>query len=268
LFLAKIFWRREWTHWIDMRTLAVNVLGFSETIAMRNLKQKVKRAVLRLGGRGIVHVPAAIDTRELFVDRDDGGSALRLRRGSAFRKVSPRLDNESLRSLPIFEPLCEIGLDESTIGWVAKNYRHSLIQQWADITLAAKERHGLRFFKKSPQAYFVANLREAAESGRTPPDWWWAFKREEEQHIAAPMARRLIEQVERLALCRERSERSSESAFLDYLRGPGRSEFDKVLRQTFADLRQDGLPAQHAHQRATEICVAHLRRKFSKEPAA
>ncbi len=268
LFLAKIFWRREWTHWIDARALAVNVLGFSETVAMRNLKQKVKRAVLRLGEHDLVHVSQTVDTRELFLDRDGGGSALRLRRGPAFRKESPRVDMESVRSLPIFEPLRSIGLDEKTIGWIAKNYRHSLIQQWADITLAAKERQGPRFFKKSTPAYFIDNLREAAENGRTPPDWWWACKREEEQRITAPVANKFIEQVQRLADCSERTEGSRESAFLDFLRGPGRAEFDALLRQTFADFRQGGIPAEQAHQRATEICVAHLRRRFFKELAA
>jgi hypothetical protein len=268
LFLAKIFWRHQWTHWIDLRTLAVNVLGFSETIALRNLKQKVKRAVLRLGKFGIVHVSPTAQTRELFIDRDDGESALRLRRGPAFRKVSPRPDFESVRSLPVFEPLCAIGLDENIIGWLAKTYRHNLIQQWADITLAAKDRHGLRFFKKSPQAYFMNNLREAAENGRTPPDWWWACKREEEEQIAAPAAKRLVEQVERLVNRREHAESRSETAFLNHLRGAGRTEFDGLLRRTFADFRQSGVPAEEAHQRATEICVAHLRRRFFSEPAA
>jgi hypothetical protein len=266
LFLAKIFWRREWTHWIDLRTLAVNVLGFSPTIALRNLKQKIKRAVLRLSEYGVVHVPQSLETRQLFVDRDDGGSALRLRRAASFRRVSARVDVESLRSLPVFEPLRSIGLDEKMIGWVAKHYRHSLVQQWADITLAAKERHGSGFFKKSPQAYFMDNLREAAENGRTPPDWWWACKREEEQRMASPVAKKLAEELERFADRRETTGPKTETAFLDFLRGPGRAEFDALLRQTFADFRQGGTPPQQAQERATTVCVEHLRRRFFSRP--
>jgi hypothetical protein len=246
----------------------VNVLGFSETIALRNLKQKVKRAALRLGAQNIIQISQNVDTRQLFVDREDGGASLRLRRGPAFRKASRQLDVDAVRSLPIFEPLSAIGLDDKAIGWVAKNFRHQLIQQWADITLAAKERHGLTFFRKSPQAYFMNNLREAAENGRTPPDWWWACKREEEKRIAAPAAKRLVEQVERLVDRREHSESKSEAAFLNYLRGAGRTEFDGLLRQMFADFRLNGMPVEQAHQRATEICVGHLRRRFFKEPAA
>ncbi len=267
LFLAKIFWRREWTHWIDLQTLAVNVLGFSETIARRNLKQKVKRTVERLGGCGIIHAAEPVDTRQLFVDRDDGGSALRLRRGPAYRKMSSRLDSESIRSLPIFEPLHSIGLDDRTIGWVAKHYKHNLVQQWADITLAAKERHGLRFFKKSPQAYFMDNLREATENGRMPPDWWWACKREEEQRIASPVAKKLVEELQRFTDRRETAGPRSETEFLEFLRGAGRAEFDVLLRQTFEDFRQGGTPPQQAQERATAVCVEHLRKRFFSQRA-
>ena len=82
LFLSKIFWRREWTHWLDVRTLAIDVLGFAPSVAMRNLKQKLKRAILRLAEFGLVQLPGGTMTRELFFERDDGGCVVRLRRGS------------------------------------------------------------------------------------------------------------------------------------------------------------------------------------------
>ena len=49
------------------------------------------------------------------------------------------------------------------------------------MTLAAKERNGETFFKTSPQAYFVDNLKEQAAGRRTPPDWWRNLRKEEER---------------------------------------------------------------------------------------
>ena len=48
-----------------------------------------------------------------------------------------------------------------------------------DITQTAKERFGATYFKKSPQAYLVDNLKNAAKGNRTPPDWWHEVRRAE-----------------------------------------------------------------------------------------
>jgi hypothetical protein len=58
-----------------------------------------------------------------------------------------------------------------------------LLQEWADITLAAMERRGKRFFRRSPQAYFIDNVKNAAAGGRTPPDWWHRLRRSEQQDV-------------------------------------------------------------------------------------
>jgi hypothetical protein len=60
-----------------------------------------------------------------------------------------------------------------------RQYSAILLQQWVDITLAARERHGETFFKKSAAAYFVDNAKHAAQNQRTPPDWWHDLVREE-----------------------------------------------------------------------------------------
>ena len=62
-----------------------------------------------------------------------------------------------------------------------RGYPIRLLQEWADITLAAIERHGRRFFKRSPQAYFIDNVRHAAAGQRTPPDWWHQLRKSEHQ---------------------------------------------------------------------------------------
>lgn len=263
LFLAKLFWRREWTHWMDVKTLAVDVLGFSPTIALRNLKQKVKRAILRLGAHNIVHVTREAETKQLFVDRDDGGCILRLRRGPSFRRISARTDLESLAALSIYEPLRSIGLDDKTIAWVARNFGHNLVQQWADITLAAKERQGMRFFKNSPQAYFMDNLRQAAEAGRTPPDWWWDCKREEEQRSTAPTAERLFAQLGLTSRKPDLSGADADRAFVAYLQGEGRAAFEIQLRQVFDELCRGGTAPEQAQRIATHQCVQHFRQRFN-----
>jgi hypothetical protein len=262
LFLAKIFWRRQWTHWIDLRSLSVDVLGFSPTIAIRNLKQKLKRAILRLVDHGIVDLCEGTNTRNLFVDRDQGGCVLRLKRGRSFRRLSRKPDTNAIAALTIYDPLKSIGLDDATIAWIARTFQHGLVQQWADITLAARERQGQSFFKKSPQAYFVDNLRQAAENGRTPPDWWWAYKRAEEQRIDSSLAHQLLAHVSRQSRSAMTPNVRDDNSFLAFLRGDGRQEFERLLQPMFADLCRGGMPADQAHKQATQWCVDHMRRRY------
>jgi hypothetical protein len=257
LFLSKVFWRREWTHWLDVRTLAVDVLGFAPTIAVRNLKQKVKRAILRLGELELVLVDPQISTRELFVERDDGGCLMRLRRGRLFRQRASRLNRKELIALPVYDPLSSIGLDELAIARVTSRFSHAVIQQWADITLAARERFGSRFFKKSPQAYFMNNLREAAKGNRTPPDWWWVCKREEEKRITSPLASKLAEQA-------LPSKRSPEQEFLAYVRSEGKAVLEANIKPLVEEFCRGGISQRDALQRATSLCLPVLQRQFSQ----
>jgi hypothetical protein len=83
-----------------------------------------------------------------------------------------------------------LGFDEPAIPGILRRYSPAQIQLWADVTLAALERKGKEFFKRSPQAFFVNNIREAATAGRTPPDWWLALRKEEERREGALDRRR------------------------------------------------------------------------------
>jgi hypothetical protein len=58
-------------------------------------------------------------------------------------------------------------------------YPKTLLREWTDITLAAEERFGPSFFKKSPAAYFVDNVKHAAAGTRTAPDWWLEMHKHE-----------------------------------------------------------------------------------------
>lgn len=251
LFLAKILWRREWTHWLDVYSLATNVLGFLPSIAMRNLKQKVKRAVSRLIEKGAV----SDSGDDLFARRPDGTWAIRLRRGSGFKPAARRSVLRPV-SQELAEPLQKIGLDEAAISSVVKRFDAATIQQWAEITLAAKESRGLGFFKKSPQAYFIDNLRQAAEGRRTPPDWWWNLKREQEQRIESPAASRLARSV--LA---PQSPGRSVSA---YLKTPvGQAEFRRLFQPLYDELCKNGKSQREAQRLATEHCISHLQRRLA-----
>lgn len=259
LFLSKIFWRREWTHWVDVRTLAVNVLGFASTIAMRNLKQKVKRSILRLVSAGVIR-PMGSSVEDIYVERDGGGSLVRFRRGPLLQKRSSRRSIADVKELVIYDPLRAIGLDDESIAGVSRRFKPGLIQQWADITLAAKEKHGSKFFKKSPQAFFMDSLQHASESGRTPPDWWWAWRKERQQS-SSPLATRLVELTRKPAT-------ATDADFVQFLKGAGRAELEALTHQTVSELQRSGMPAHEAARRATEICVAHLRTRFNRDPAA
>src|SRR5436309_6047800 len=80
---------------------------------------------------------------------------------------------------PLIDPLRSIGFDEPTVRRILHAYPARVIELWADITLAARERNGDSFFKKSPQACFMDNLKAAAGGGRTPPDWWRDLRKQE-----------------------------------------------------------------------------------------
>ncbi len=163
--------------------------------------------------------------------------------------------------LSIYDPLRTIGFDAETIICVSRRFKHDRVQQWADITLAARERHGLAFFNKSPQAYFIDNLRQAADGGRTPPDCWWECKREREQRISSPLARKLVESC-------GSTRRNSDRAFLEYLKGDGRADFERVTREVLSDLCRGGMPRDEAFKRATELSHDHLKRRFIQSRVA
>ena len=82
---------------------------------------------------------------------------------------------------PVVEPLKAIGLDAHVVQSLLKKHPTRMLQEWVDITLAARERFGPAFFKRSPAAFFIDNVKNAAAGKRTPPDWWHELRRTERQ---------------------------------------------------------------------------------------
>ena len=67
---------------------------------------------------------------------------------------------------------------------VLRRYKHRLVRELIDITLAARDRFGSEFFKKSAPAFLTDNLKKAAVGQRTPPDWWSEVRKAEQRAIA------------------------------------------------------------------------------------
>jgi len=176
LLLAKIFYRRQVTPSFELRHLAVDVLGFSTSLAQREMKRKVHRCVSRLCALGIVAEPA-----ELFRKRRPGEYVIAMTRGMYFGKERSKMSQTQSSETPLTEPLLKIGFDEPGIRRLVRKYPAQMLRQWTDITLAALERNGVGFFKKCPQAYLLDNLRNAHSGVRTPPDWWLEMRKEEHQ---------------------------------------------------------------------------------------
>jgi hypothetical protein len=82
---------------------------------------------------------------------------------------------------PLEGPLLELGIETPAIYRMLRQFPPSLLSEWLDITLAAKERFGLGFFKRSPAAFFVDNVTQAQAGKRTPPDWWYEVRKAEER---------------------------------------------------------------------------------------
>jgi hypothetical protein len=174
LFVGKVFARRQTTPRMNVRHLGEHVLGLAPSLSTRDLKVKVARAVTRLAECLVVEPYA-----EPFAKHGTGDYSLTLTRGPYFTRKPGTPAKTSLRESPLFEPLRTIGFEASAAERLLRQHPPSLLREWVDITLAARERFGMAFFKRSPQAYFVDNVRQASVGRRTPPDWWHDLRKAE-----------------------------------------------------------------------------------------
>jgi hypothetical protein len=121
------------------------------------------------------------------------------------------------------------------------------------MTLAAKERFGESFFKTSPQAYFIDNLKAQAGKTRTPPDWWRELRKEEERRKWRA----------------DRADRTShdgfEAAFDAYLKTEAREAFHRVMDRIFQDLATGGQSEAEARDNARHFARTHFISRFRAE---
>ncbi len=172
LFVSKVFARRPRLPTMDLAELAVNLLGFSKTLAARDMKVKVTRCIERLQELEVVGDVS-------FERIRTGEYRVTLARGAHFSKRRRSLPAAKLSDDPLWDALVGIGFDQHAASRLLRRYPRQLLAEWADITQARKERFGSSAFHKSPMAYLVDSVSKAARGMRTPPDWWQALSRAE-----------------------------------------------------------------------------------------
>jgi len=253
LLLKKIFWRMPVSPFFDVEHLAVEVLGFSPTVSIPNLKIKLLRCVQTLAEHGVLEVPNGVATQAMFRKLSKGRYQIRFRRGRYFAEDSSAGSaRRNLLESPLTEPLQTIGLDDATIRRVLRDFKPRLIEEWADITLAAIER---KIIKKSPQAFFIDNLQKAVSERRTPPDWWRELRKQEE---------RQREEQARFTPERDQSTNRDHS-FEVYLRQEAREIFERTMQRVFDELKSSGQAEPAARENAEYIARMHLHRQFLRE---
>ncbi|MEZ5940284.1 MAG: hypothetical protein R3C18_02755 [Planctomycetaceae bacterium] len=179
LFISKVFARSQQTPRLDLKQIAIEILGLSAQLPTKHLLAKTRRVCEELIEAGLIME----HQRDLIQKRAAGEYDVLLRAGNAVRQ-QPGGRLKPVDS-PLMEPLQAIGLDPAGIARVLRQFPHERVREWADITLAARERFGLKFFKRSPMAYLIDNLKKSASDGRTPPDWWHDIRRAEERRWAS-----------------------------------------------------------------------------------
>ncbi len=236
----------------------MNVLGFRADLEAWRYTDHLKRCAAKLVQHQIIELPEN-GVKGLFEKKGKGSYTIQFRRGSYFEK--PQATKAPAAESAIYEPLRAIGFEDAAIARIVTKYRPELIQTWADITLAAKEKHGSGFFKRSPQAYFLDNLKKAAEGSRTPPDWWLDHRKEEDRRERESKRHVLGLPVSEHAA---NAEKDKDKAFEEYLRGEAREAVQAIVEQTVKDLQTLGLPAGEIAQRAAER-RRQIQNKFRRE---
>jgi hypothetical protein len=253
LFLKKIFWRKDVTPALDVRDLAVNVLGFSPALEFRILKWKLRRCVEELVRAELVTLPPeAKSVADAFLSRERGSATVQLSRGPAFDRLPASVVSQ-LDDSPLTEPLRSIGLEDRMIERLMAQHPQRLLQEWADITLAAKERHGGKFFTASPAAYFVDSVKAAAKGNRTPPDWWRELRMQERLCEVEQQDRKWGIPV------------AEKAPFEAYLRAEAREAFLLLTEQLQRDLRKAGRDERDVIETADHLARMHFRNRFQTE---
>ncbi len=175
LFLLKVGHRTGRLPVFDLRHLAVDLLGLSPQLAVRDMKVKVSRTLCRLESNGVLQ-------GWTITRLSPGKFSVGMERGANLNTAIPREGFQpTAEQSPLLEGLLGLGFDQAGAARLIRRYPGRLVAEWVDITQAALERFGHSFFRKSPMAYIVDALRHAAEGTRTPPDWWHAVRKAEQQ---------------------------------------------------------------------------------------
>lgn len=254
LLLRKVFWRKPNSPKFELRDLAINVLGYSETLQTKHLKSKLMACANKLSKLGVIKYQ---DSNTWITRESKGVFRVSFEKGSYFdgAQGASKMNLGDVRQSRFFDPLASIGFDESAIARIIRMYKPHLIDEWADITLAAIERMGKAYFRVSPQAYFMDNIKNAAAGTRGVPDWWHDLRRAE-QHQRA--------KADRQGNKNRTSEKQIEArrAFASFLKGEGRESFEGLVSTIFGDLTSTGVDEREATRKARDVALNHMKKKF------
>ncbi|MBW3596951.1 MAG: hypothetical protein KY475_06715, partial [Planctomycetes bacterium] len=186
-----------------------------------------------------------------------GSYTVRFQRGPHFDRTTSAAAARELRDSPFYDQLHTIGFDDTSIRRILAAHKPRMIAEWADITLAARERNGSDFFTTGPEAYFLDNIKHAAKGMRTPPDWWRQMRLEEEKrrrearrdHTPSPA----VEQ------------RPSLDATVEV---DARNAFEQCMSRIFSDLRERGVPEEEAREQAVRIATMNVGGRFRRRDDA
>ena len=255
LLLKKVFWRRKTSPAFDVRHLATNVVGFSASLETRTLKAKLKRCIGELIKREMIAPPHGENSiNGLFVKRRKGEYSIRFQRGPYFEKHAPQIRSSLAEESPLFDPLQAIGFERPAIEHILRRFKTEQIQIWSDVTLAAIERKGKRFFRRSPQAFFMDNIQKAVAGLRTPPDWFRELQKEEQRQMAEEgrRARQAKESVSpKPSAAAQTAEPSTDES----------SELQQIVSEMFSQFRAAGQSMVEAKRNAERFATEHTRRK-------
>ena len=263
LLLKKMFHRRQASVVLDLRHAAVNVMGYSANLSINDLKKKLIRCSKRLVEAKILAPHAeGHGTVPRFEKCCVGQYKVRFSRGAYFDDQQVTKQGETDEECSLAEPLASIGFDERAIRRFTRQFPTGLLAEWVDITLAARERFGEEFFKRSPAAYFTDNVKAAALGQRTPPDWWLDVRKEEQRRVET-------DTVRALGLFDASDDTDDVRArFRDYLRDAGRRQYEELSADIFRQLRSAGRDATDARRAAHRHAKDHLWRQFNSQKRA
>lgn len=194
------------------------MLGFSASVATRDLRIKVLRCLKRLDACGVT-----CDSEVTRVAKSR--YVINARRGQHFDRNSVSVSN-SRELQPVLETLIGIGFDIGAASRLVRQYPVRLLEEWADITQAKLERQGRGAFRRTPMAFFVDSVSKAHKGQRTPPDWWNELRRaERKQDDIAGDSRNIFDQIRSELF----SDSSSESANMS---PKGISRAGEILKST------------------------------------
>lgn len=179
LILQKVFWRRRESPRFDLRHLGTNVLGYSESLDARTLRMKLKRSARTLADAGFI-LPDGAGGHAWFSTSRQDRIIVQFQRGPSLDRAKTFGRTISTANSPLHDPLIAIGFENQQVQRILSRYPARQIQLWSDVTLAALEHKGERFFRRSPQAFFMDNIKNASKGERTCPDWFLALRKEEE----------------------------------------------------------------------------------------